>query len=247
MVATPNGLTTTCGGTATAVAGASSASLSGATLAAASKMAVGVQGTTLGVKNNNVQVNSTNGGTGNTSNASLITLMLAPVTTSLSHDPTERHHVAESSQLPTWNAAASPGQVLPSLENSTAGLVATPNDDTTCGGHHDRWSPGLRRRVRQGATPAAGASTIWRWRATISVKNNNVQVNSTNGGTGNTSNASLTVSTLAPVITKVFGAATIQLNGTTSLTFTVTNPNAAASLTGVAFTDGCPAGLVKNS
>ncbi|WP_207215834.1 NHL repeat-containing protein [Pseudolysobacter antarcticus] len=73
VVATPNGLTKTCGGTATAAAGASSASLSGATLAAGTSctMVLVVQGTTPGVKNNSVQVNSTNGGLGNTSNATL--------------------------------------------------------------------------------------------------------------------------------------------------------------------------------
>src|SRR6185295_9129865 len=68
VVATPNGLTNTCGGTATAVAGASSASLSGATLAASASctMVVSVKGATFGVKNNSVQVSSTNGGIGNT-------------------------------------------------------------------------------------------------------------------------------------------------------------------------------------
>jgi streptogramin lyase len=79
VVASPNGLANTCGGTATAAAGGSSASLSGATLADGATCAVSVivRGTTRGVKNNSVQVTSTNGGAGNTANATLTVSLLA--------------------------------------------------------------------------------------------------------------------------------------------------------------------------
>lgn len=46
-----------------------------------------------------------------------------------------------------------------------------------------------------------------------------------------------------PTISKAFAAATMPLNGSTTLTFTLTNPNASA-LSGVAFTDSLPAGMV---
>lgn len=49
-----------------------------------------------------------------------------------------------------------------------------------------------------------------------------------------------------PTITKAFCAASIPLNGATSLTFTVTNPNTSV-LTGIAFTDNLPAGLTVAS
>ena len=50
-----------------------------------------------------------------------------------------------------------------------------------------------------------------------------------------------------PTISKAFTASTIALNGTTTLTFTLTNPNAAADLTGVAFSDTLTGGLQVNS
>src|SRR5205085_2556119 len=59
---------------------------------------------------------------------------------------------------------------------------------------------------------------------TAGVKNNSVQVASTNAGNGNTASASITV-VAPPTISKAFGAASIPLNGTTSMTFTITNPN----------------------
>jgi CSLREA domain-containing protein/uncharacterized repeat protein (TIGR01451 family) len=47
-----------------------------------------------------------------------------------------------------------------------------------------------------------------------------------------------------PSIAKAFGAASILVGNNTSLTFTITNPNSSAGLTGVAVTDTLPSGLV---
>jgi uncharacterized repeat protein (TIGR01451 family) len=68
------------------------------------------------------------------------------------------------------------------------------------------------------------------------------------GGAGGTATAFLVVvappSVASPTLVKAFGAASIVVNGTTSLTFTLTNPNSGTALTGVGFTDYLPAGLV---
>src|SRR5262249_19276263 len=83
---------------------------------------------------------------------------------------------------------------------------------------------------------------------TAGVKNNSVQVTSIEGGTGNTSNASITV-VAPPVIIKAFGAASVPLNGnpSTNLTFTIQNTNTTAALSGVGFTDHFPAGLIVSN
>ena len=47
-----------------------------------------------------------------------------------------------------------------------------------------------------------------------------------------------------PVISKAFADSAIPLDGTTSLSFTITNPNVGVALTGVGFTDALPAGVV---
>jgi arabinogalactan endo-1,4-beta-galactosidase len=52
---------------------------------------------------------------------------------------------------------------------------------------------------------------------------------------------------LPPTIAKVFGAASVSLNGTTSLTFSLSNPNVAISLSGIGFTDSLPAGLTVST
>jgi hypothetical protein len=86
VVATPNGLTGSCGGgTITATAGSGSVSLSGATLAAAASctFSVNVTSSVMGAYNNSTMVTSANGGNGNTASATLTVgppLSISPIT-----------------------------------------------------------------------------------------------------------------------------------------------------------------------
>ncbi len=50
-----------------------------------------------------------------------------------------------------------------------------------------------------------------------------------------------------PSIAKSFGAATIGLGGSTTLSFAISNPNASLALNGVAFNDSLPSGLVVST
>ena len=68
-------------------------------------------------------------------------------------------------------------------------------------------------------------------------------VSSTDGGTGNTTSATLTVAS-PPAIAESFGASAIPLGASTLLTLTITNPNTNVALAGIAFTDNMPAGLI---
>ncbi len=55
------------------------------------------------------------------------------------------------------------------------------------------------------------------------------------------------VTVASPTIAAAFNPASVGLNGTSTLTFTLTNPNTNVSATGVAFSDSLPAGLVVAS
>jgi uncharacterized repeat protein (TIGR01451 family) len=75
--------------------------------------------------------------------------------------------------------------------------------------------------------------------------NTTSQVTATATPSGGPASATLIVNAVpAPTIAKAFGAAAIAVGGTTSLSFTITNPSTSTSLTGVGFTDALPAGLV---
>ena len=251
VVFTPNGLTGSCGsGTITATAGAGTISLSGGTIAANSSctFSVNVTGTTAGTKNNTTgNVTSTEGGTGGTASASVN--VVAPPSIAKVFNPTSIAQNATTSLTftitnPAANTVALTGVSF--TDTLPTGLTVANASATVCGGTLTTTAPtGI---ALTGATIAANGQCQFSVTVTGvvpgSYTNTTGNVTSTNGGTGNTASANLTVVTAPPVITKAFGATSIPLNGTTSLSFTIQNNNSGLTLHGVGFTDAFPAGLI---
>ncbi len=132
-----------------------------------------------------------------------------------------------------------------------AGLVvSTPNGLTGgCGGGTITATAGSGSVSLTGASLAASASCNFSVNVTgisAGTQNNTTSAVTSNEGNGNSASASITV-VGPPTIGKTFGAATIALNATTTLSFNVSNSNAGATLTGVGFADSLPAGLVVST
>ncbi len=126
--------------------------------------------------------------------------------------------------------------------------IATPTGFTgSCGGGTITAAAGGSSLSLGGATLAPGAVCSFSVRvvplsagtAVTSTGN----ISSTNGGLGPGGSAQLTI--VAPLsLSGSFGASSIAFGGTTSLTFTIINPNASTAQTSVSMTDTLPAGLV---
>jgi uncharacterized repeat protein (TIGR01451 family) len=251
IVATPSNLSSTCGGTATATAGSGSVSLSGGTVAAGGSctVSVNITGTTAGVKNNSVQVTSTEGGAGNTSNAS-ITVATPPSISKAFGAASIPLGGSATLQFTIQNNNATLGLTgIAFSDTLPAGLiVATPNQLTGSCGAGTITAVQTTNLVRlSGGTIAANSSCSFTINVTGTAagqqNNTTGAVTSTEGGTGGTASASLTV-VAPPSVAMVFNPSTIAQNATTSLIFTITNPAAnTAALTNVGLADSLPAGL----
>jgi uncharacterized repeat protein (TIGR01451 family) len=252
LVATPNGLTNTCGGNAQAltVAGQGLISLGQGTVAGSGSctFSLNVTGTSAGVKNNtSSQVGSNEAANGNPATASITVLTPLTIAKAFGASAIPVGGTTTLTFTITNPDTTTTQTGIAFTDSLPAGLVvATPNGlSGSCGSGTITATAGSGTVSLSGATLAASSSCSFSVNVTGTSsggKNNSVTVSSNEAGTGNTANASLTV-VAPPAIAKAFSPATIALNATTSLTFTITNPNGTASLTGVAFTDTLPNGL----
>jgi trimeric autotransporter adhesin len=252
QVASTPSINNGCGGTVTATAGATNISFSNTTLAVGTcTIQVNVIGTTDNTFTDSATIDSTAAGNGNTATANLT--VASPPSISKSFSPNSIAVGGTSTlTLNITNSNASlalSGVAFTDTLPSGTTVASTPNASNTCGGTVTA-SGGASSASLAGGTIAGGGScavSVSVQGTTAGTKNNSVQVTSTNAGTGNIANASLTVEA-PPSISKSFGAGSIAFNASTNLTFTITNPAGnPASLTGVGFTDTLPTGLTVTS
>jgi uncharacterized repeat protein (TIGR01451 family) len=133
-----------------------------------------------------------------------------------------------------------------------AGLGISSGSSSQCGGTLSTTAPDTI--ALSGGTLAAGASCNISVSVSTSASGvyDNISgfVSSTEGGTntGSTGIAAASLTVLKPpAISKLFAPNPILVNSTSTLTFTITNPNLNNSLTGVAFSDIYPSGLQNAS
>ena len=256
VVSSSPGLSNTCGGTPTAGSGSGSVSLSGASIATNSSCAVSVNitGTSAGVKNNTTgNVSSTNGGTGNTASASITVGSPATISNSFGVSSIPLNgNTTLSFTITNPNPTIGLNNVAFSNSLPSGLAVATPNGLTgSCGSGTITALAGSASVSLSGGTIALNGScsfTVSIVGSTAGVKNNTTgAVSSTEGGTGSASNTATLTVVAPPTVSKSFGASSVPLNGSTSLTFTVTNPNGTASLSNISFTDSLPSGLTVSN
>ena len=240
-------LNNSCGGTATGLAGGNTVALAGGSIPANGTCTVSIQvtsGTTGTYNNVSGAVTATNGGTGNTASASLtvsanpsISKAFSPSTIPAGGVSTVTFVLGNSAVTSALNASFS--------DNFPAGMVvASPASSTdSCGGTLNATSGSGSISLTGGTIPALGSCTV-----TVNVTAspagsypNTASAVSSLLGSGSPSNTATLIVTAPATISKSFNPATILANGTSTMSFVISNPNG-IPLTGMAFTDNFPSG-----
>jgi hypothetical protein len=251
LVSSPaNGLTGSCGGgTITAAPGSTSITLSGATIPASSSCTFSVSLTESGSAVSYAvaagPVTATNSIAGNTANATL-TVVVPPTFVSVGFTQPLSSNLGSTLQVTIQNI--NPATNLHNVALNAplpAGLSVLSTDASGCAGGSINAPTGGQSiamsialfpvgaqctfAIQVGGTPAAYTVPVG-------------PITTTDSGPRAAVSASLAV-VAAPVLTQNFATSSITLQGTVSLTFTVTNPNPTVTLTSIAFSDALQTGM----
>jgi mucin-19 len=252
VAATPAISSSNCGATPVGVPGGAAASLSGGVIAAGATCVVSVP---VSSATSNIYINTASGvsatqfsGAGAASNAASLNVLQPPaIAMSFAPNPTVSGITATLTvTLTNPNSVALTGAAFsvnyPALVNN----VLFPGLTNTCtGGTAIGASAGTSVSLSGAGIPANSSCSVSVGLAS-GVNGNytftSTAVTSTNGGTGATAASTLVVAP-SPFITKSFTPAKINVGGTSTLTFTLSNI-VSLGLFGITFSDALPAGLV---
>ena len=247
-----------CSGSVSAAANGNSLSLTGGSIAAGASCDVTVNVTSVtpgGYLNSSGPVSTSNVGSGNASSATLTVAVGSPLAVQKSFTPAT---VAPGGsavlkiRLSNPNGVAVTGasfnDVFPAgLVNTAApaGVIS----GVGCSGSVTAAVNGSALALSAGTIPAGGACEV-----TVNVSsatpgsylNDSGAVGSSNNGSAAGSTATLLVLS-PPLVAKSFGPATVSAGSVSVLKITLSNPNAGTAITGLAFSDGYPAGLVNTA
>lgn len=259
----PSGLTNTstpsaggtCAGTRTAAANGISVSLSGGTIPANSSCTVTVNVTATGTAPNTIAASAltVSGGATNGSPTSATLTVTPPLAVTKSFSPNviaQNGTSVLSITLTNPNAFNVTGVTF--TDNYPANLLntGTPNGIHNCGGGSvSAAANGTSVAFSSGIVTANSSCsvTVNTSSATGGVYNNSTgNVTTTNAGTASAAVGTLTVMT-PPTVAKAFTPSSISLGDSSTLTITLTNPNATQAVTGVTFTDTYPVGMINAS
>ena len=259
VASVPNASTTGCGSPSfTPSAGTASLAFSTASVAAGAtcRVSVDVVAPTVGsYVNTSSAITSTNGGTGNIANATLsaVALNVPTLAKSFASAGPIAPGTPNALTLTLGNSNASAITLSAALiDNLPSGMtVASPaNSSGTCVGVTA--TPGdTKITLANGSSIPAGGCTVI---ASVVASTGGTYTNTLAAGAlvtsagSNTSAASASFSVpFAPAATKSFTPTTVAVGATSLLKITLVNSNAGTAITGAAFTDSYPSGLVNTA
>ena len=245
------GVVNTCGGVVTASAGGGFLTLSGGSIPGNSScsVSVNVTGSTVGTfVNHTGTITTGNMGSGSDATAELIVMAPPGFAKSFSPDKILQNG---TSTLTISLSNSNPADITGVAFNDPypAGLVnaATPLASTNCGGILTAVAGGNSLVLTGGTIPANGsclASVQVTSAATGIYSNPSSPFSITTSNAGSSPSVAATLTVLAtPTVVKSFNPGTIRNFENSTLTLTLTNPNAISGLTGVGISDSFPTGL----